>query len=225
MQRIIVLLGVCVSLVVTGVARGAESEQDGNLTLRVELIDEGPMATNYVEPSAADRLDCALRNERFDLQEILTIGEKIWQIVKDNQPTVNFTSHSASAIPAAAVCAFNLTGWSIPYSRTYKLSYENLWGSSVVDFTFKVIFSYGGNFNGRGAYLANVTVHPVHVNASWGQNFDASVVIANAINVGSSDSPVAGMEVAIDWTVKNVFNNIKSRRIYFVDGHGNLTEL
>lgn len=219
------ILGVCVAILfsTTSVwARGSEQA----LTLRMELIDEGPLEGNYVEMlTVSNREDCSLLSDRFDLQQMITIGEKIWQIVKDNQPTVNFTSKTASAIPAAAACPFNLTGWSVPYSRTYKLAYDNMWGSAVVDFTFKVIFSYGGSFIGRGSYLANVTVHPVHVNAKWGQSFDASVVIANAINVGESDNPVAGMEVAIDWSVKNVFNTIQSRRIYFVDGRGNLTEL
>lgn len=223
MKKGITFLGVFVLGFLTSVAAFADADEN-TLTLRLEMIDEGVVEYNYVQ-TLDDREDCALLKERFDLQEILTIGEKIWQIVKDNQPTVNFTSHTASAIPAVAACPFNLSGWSIPYSRTYKLSYENLWGSSVVDFTFKIIFSYGGNFNGRGSYLANVTVHPVHVSAAWGQNFDASVVIANAINVGTAEHPVAGMEVGIDWNVKNVFNNIKSRRIYFVDGRGNMTEL
>ncbi len=223
MKNIVLVLSVLIANLLT--FNAAVADPAHALTMRLEVIEEGPVEQNYVQPLIDDRNDCALLGERFDLQAIMTIGEKIWQIVKDNQPTVNFTAHTASAIPAAAACPFNLTGWSVPFSRTYKLAYDNMWGSSVVDFTFKVIFSYGGTFDGRGAYLANVTVHPVQVNASWGQNFDASVVIANAINVGNSEQPVAGMEVAIDWNVKNVFNNIKSRRIFFVDGRGGLTEL
>lgn len=199
---------------------------DETLKLKVELIAEGPLEANYVQAlNTADRDQCTTKNDRFDVQSLITLGQQIWQIVKDGAPTLNFASNSASAVPANAVCAFNLAGWSVPYSRTYKLSYENLFGSSVVDFTYKLIFSYGGSYQGQGAYLANVTIHPVDVQVAWGQNFDASVNIANVLNVGDTENPVAGMEVALEWNVKNAFKNFKSRRIYFVDGNGNATEL
>lgn len=216
----------CLSFLLLASVSAAQSNDSQELKLRVELIDEGPVEYNYVETlSEEGRDNCTTQKQRFDLSQLITIGEKIWQIVKDGQPTLNFATNSATAVPSGAVCAFNLSGWSVPYARTYKLSYENLYGSSVVEFTYKVIFSYGGNYQGRGAYLANVTIHPVDIQVSWGQNFDASVNIANVINIGNSEDPVAGMEVALEWNVKNVFNNFKSRRIYFVDGRGGLTEL
>lgn len=215
---------IIVSLLSVTVFANESVPQD--LKLRIEMIAEGPEELNYVQTlESQGREECTTQKQRFDLSELISIGEKIWQIVKDGQPTLNFQSNSATAVPAGAVCAFSLSGWSVPYSRTYKLAYENLYGSDVVAFTYKLIFSYGGNYKGRGAYLANVTIHPVDIEVSWGQNFDASVNIANVINVGTSQDPVAGMEVGLEWNVKNVFNNFKSRRIYFVDGTGQVTEL
>lgn len=222
MKKIIVILGITL-LTSIGLADGSVNS---DLKLKIEMLDEGFIEYNYVETlQTQGRDNCTTKKDRFDLDQLITIGEKIWQIVKDGQPTLNFTSNSATAVPAAAVCAFNLSGWSVPYARTYKLAYENLYGSDVVAFTYKVIFSYGGSYQGRGAFLANVTIHPVDVQVSWGQNFDASVNIANVLNIGSDEDPVAGMEVALEWNVKNVFKNFKSRRLYFVDGRGTLTEL
>ncbi|MCC6137906.1 MAG: hypothetical protein IT287_04695 [Bdellovibrionaceae bacterium] len=228
MKKCIALIGVLVATALGSSTVWAKQQTSDEeiLKLNIEMIAEGPIEYNYVETQKETiRNECTTKKERFDLQELITLGEKIWQIVKDGAPTLNFASNSASAVPASAVCAFNLSGWSIPYSRTYKLYYENLYGSKVVEFTYKLIFSYGGNYQGRGAYLANVTIHPVDVQVGWGQNFDASVSIANVLNVGQADDPIAGMEVALEWNVKNVLNNFKSRRIYFIDGKGNATEL
>jgi len=167
----------------------------------------------------------ALRGERFDINELINIGQQIWQIVKDGEPTLDFTTKSASAIPAGAVCPFNMAGWSMPLSKTYKLAYKNGFGMEVITFHYKVIFSYGGNFDGRGAYLANVSIHPSNIAVMWGFSFDATVNINNVLNTGTMEDPVAGMEVVLEWNVKNVVNKFKSRKIYYVDGRGNATEL
>ena len=196
------------------------------LSLEVTLIDEGPFVDhNFLVTEYLDRSECVPRTERFEISELISLGQQLWQIVKDGAPVVNFNSFSSSAIPQAAACPFAMAGWSIPQSKTYKLSYKNLFGSEVVSFTYKLIYSYGGTFEGRGAYLANVSVHPADIYASWGQNFNASVSIANVINVGTAADPVAGMQVILEWSVGNVINKFTSQRIYFVDGRGQTTEL
>lgn len=217
-----------VILFLAGIVSSAAVAQDGDvgdLKLRVQMIAEGPVEYNYVETNKASRDLCVDREYRFDFDQIVAIGEKIWDIVLAGQPTLNFEAYSATAIPASAQCAFNLSNWSVPYSRTYQLVYENLYGMDVVSFTYKVIFSYGGRFNGQGSYLANVSIHPVDVSVLWGQNFDARVSVGSVLNIGEAESPVAGMEVSLEWNISNVLKDFKSRRTYFVDGYGRMTEL
>jgi hypothetical protein len=192
----------------------------GDLKLKVELIHEG------MEPLSHERLKSGVcSSERYTLEEIMTVGEKVWQIVKDGAPSLEFTANSASAIPGEAGCPFNLAGWSVPYSKTYRITYTNFYGMNVVDFTYKVIYSYGGSFKGKGAYLTNVSVHPGDIHVMWGHNFNAIVSIADALNTGTETDPVAGMQVTVEWNVENILNKFKSQRSYFVDGLGNASEL
>lgn len=224
-QRISILL---VSLFsVSAFAAGATSPTDIDpSSMKVTLIEEGPVVSGtFLVDEYLNRNDCLPTVERFDVAEIMAIGEKIWQIVKDGAPVLNFTTFSASAIPQNSVCPFNMAGWSMPQSKTFELTYKNLLGMEVVNFRYKLIYSYGGSFEGRGAYLANVSVHPADIHVAWGQSFDASVAIANVLNVGSTQDPVAGMQVNLEWNVGNALNKFKSQRIYFVNGRGEAVEL
>lgn len=190
-----------------------------DLKLHVELIDVGV----ELLPVDSGRSKCS--NERFSVGEIITIGEKVWEIVKDGAPVLEYTSNSASAIPGGAGCPFNLAGWSAPQSRTYRMTYTNFYGMDVVSFTYKVIYSYGGSFQGKGKYLTNVSIHPGDINVMWGHSFNANVIIADALNTGSEQDPVAGLQITVEWTVENILNKFKSQRVYFVDGNGQAAEL
>lgn len=204
---------------------------------QIELLDPANIEVTLIDESTQlipegfdyfDRTQCLTpvpRDRELDINALVALGEKLWQIVKDGAPTLEFSSHSASAIPAGANCPFYMTGWSAPQSLTYRMGYKNGFGMNNIQFTYKLIYSAGGSYNGRGAYLANVSIHPIDIYVGWGLSFDANVAIGNIINLGSSEDPVAGMEVALEWNIKNALNNIKSRRVYFVEGRGSATEL
>jgi hypothetical protein len=196
--------------------------------VKIQLVDERIEMPDIFSPEAyMNREACTGREADLglDFNSLITIGEKIWQIVKAGEPVLNFAANSVSAIPNGAVCPFNMEGWSLPQSRTYRMTYTNLMGMNMIDFTYKVIFSYGGSYGGRGAYLTNVSIHPANVAVMWGQSFNANVNIANTLNIGTADNPVAGMQVILEWDVGNVVNKFKSQRIYFVEGRGSVQEL
>lgn len=194
-------------------------------TLQVRQIAEGPVTA--LEKEILEReaeAQCTAR-EGFDLQQLVTLGKEIWQIVKDGAPVISFASNSASAIPAGAVCPFKMSGWSIPQSKTFELSYKNKFGTEMIYFTYKLIYSYGGQFNERGAYLTNVAIHPIDIRLKWGQKFDATVTTAKAINIGTEENPIAGLEISIDWDINTPVMATQSNRTYFIDGTGRVTAL
>lgn len=187
---------------------------------------------NFIEAREANSLSNCLNNEdredfrsEFDFNQLINIGEKIWQIVKAGEPELNFKSKSATAIPAQAQCLFYLSGWSIPQSRTYRVTYKNGFGMEVISMTYKLIYSFGGQFENNGRYLANVSIHPSQISVSWGFSFDAHVHVQDILNIGSSESPEAGMQVALEWSVGSVVNKHKSQEVYFIQGSGPLTAL
>jgi hypothetical protein len=207
-------------------ANTMETMPDGS-TLAVRLIGEAPATLEEMEQQ--DRLareQCsASTQKRIDLQGLITLGKEIWQIVKDGAPVVNFKNESASVIPQGALCPFSMSQWSLPMVKTFELNYKNKFGMEMIYFTYKVIYSYGGMYQGKGAYLANVSIHPKDIRLKWGQSFDANVKIASALNMGTVENPIAGLEISLDWVIQNPIMDTQSNRTYFVDGLGNLVAL
>lgn len=154
--------------------------------------------------------------------EILTIGQKLLEIVKDNKPVVRTESPVVHALPRGLPCWLDLEAWQAPKTKSYEVLYKNKLGSEVVRFRFRLQFTYGGSFKSRGRYLANVTVVPADLSVKWGYTFNANVNVDEAVNRGSSSSPVAGLGMTLKWTVSTWVKENQSSVHFFVDGNGNI---
>jgi len=159
------------------------------------------------------------------LDQIINMGRKIWTIVDANRPVVNVAGNVATAVPQGLTTWQQLQGWQTPTSKTYRVLYENLYGIDVVDFSFRVLFTHGGNLNGKGRYLTNVTIVPASLDVAWGYTFSAQSIVPNVVNTGSTALPVAGMELQLKWTVDTVLKHSESTASFFVRGDGQFTQL
>ena len=161
--------------------------------------------------------------------QVIALGEKIYEIVKKGQPVVNTSSAPISVLPknndGSPVDIFQTTNWSMPLTRKMKLEYKNLYGSKVVTFDYTVMFVHSGKYNGKGAYLTAVQIVPTNVTVSWGYEFDATMKLVGLQNHGSVDSPVAGAIVQMSYKAKTVLRTIDSTDQYHVTGRGQLTQL
>jgi hypothetical protein len=141
----------------------------------------------------------------LSLDTILTVGEKVWSLIEAGKPVVNLNMPPAvAALPRGLQCWTDLEGWQPTHTETYEVSYKNGFGMEVVKFQFRLAYTPGGSIGGHGKYLANVSVVPAQVNVLWGYSFDAGVTVADAVNLGTSVDPVAGMQLTVNWTVKTV---------------------
>lgn len=153
--------------------------------------------------------------------DIITIGEKVWSIVEANKPVVTVTSApTAAALPRGVNCWSDLAGWQAPKIQSYEVSYKNGFGIEVVKFRFRLQFNYGGGSSGKGKYLANVSVMPAEINVLWGYTFNADVNVEDAVNLGTMDSPMAGLGLNLKWTVKTVLKESDNSFHFFVQGDG-----
>ncbi len=159
------------------------------------------------------------------IDAIINIGQKIWTIVKDGQPVVSAQTQAASAMPDAIKSWTQLAGWQPSQSKTFKITYQNGFGMNVVDFSYRVIFTYGGSFKGQGRFLAGVTIIPAFVSVAWGYTFESSVAIPTIVNIGTQQNPISGMQMNVNWKVSTVLFNEQQTSSYFVDGLGRLKEL
>jgi hypothetical protein len=159
------------------------------------------------------------------VDEVINLGTKIWTLIEKNKPVVSAKSAMASATPQGIRCWQTLENWSAPTSVTYRYTYKNLYRMTVVDFEFKVIYTYGGQLLGTGRYLTNVQVVPTHLDVAWGYTFNAVAKIQQPVNLGTKANPVAGLESQINWTIDTVVKHGETTVPVFVDGLGNAKTL
>ncbi len=179
-----------------------------------DLVTQDP--ANPVNP--IDLLDVIV-------DKIINIGKKIWAIVDAGRPVVNLKVDVAHALPAGVRCWSDLEGWNAPTTKLYEVSYENGFGSTVVDYAFRVSFISGGSYKGQGEYITMATIQPTRVQVAWGFRFDATATIPMVFNQGTKSKPLAGMEMLMHWKVESPLTHIQEAEAFFVNGKGLLQHI
>lgn len=152
---------------------------------------------------------------------IISIGRQLWDIVVANNATNNYQDMAMSALPEGAKSPRDLSRWNRPHYVNQEVLYRNGLGMDVVKMKYKVLYTPGGRYQGKGRYLANVSIHPGETYVRWGFHFGAQVQIADPVNVGTDEDPIAGAQVSLNWTVKPSVGSVQQgREIYFVQGDG-----
>lgn len=162
--------------------------------------------------------------ELIGLDEIMNIGQKVWQFLVDNKPVVKANVITANALPRGVRCWDDLENWSRPRSEVYKATYYNGFGMEVVNLEFRLVYTHGGQVNGLGRYLTNVTMQYRKLDVMWGFNVNADVEIPLVVNVAEKGNPVAGMQIALHWTIRGL-NHLERTASFFVYGDGRPTDV
>lgn len=219
-------------------ASSINSRSDGKFfkikSFKVEEISESEALQrpghidSYSEQEYAS--DCSnqkdedLDTKDISFDEVVRIGKELWKIIEDNKAVVEVESKSVSVLPAGIVCWNQLSMWQKPESKYFEVSYENYYGMKVINVVYRITYTYAGSLKGRGKYLANVTVTPANIDVFWGFKFSSTVSIPMAINMGSAQDPLAGVELNIHWIVKTLNQSQQSLSL-FIDGLGNISQL
>jgi len=160
------------------------------------------------------------------LDKVIAIGKKVWKVVSDNQPVMNIGPDlAASAVPSGITDWREMEGWSNPTWVEYSVTYKNLYRMKVVQFAYRVYYTYGGSYKGQGRYLSNVLVVPADVWVAWGYTFNSSAKMDSVVNVGTKAAPIAGMQVSINWTVETILTKARSTAVMFTRGDGKFVDL
>jgi hypothetical protein len=198
--------------------------QDIKVT-ELEVSEEELQAAEVSAPRFESFGDKDLGTVIMSVEKLLALGQKIWKIVEAGRPVVstNFTPAvhvlpKTSEDPASSFA--QLENWSAPAYKKYRVEYSNLFGVTVIGFTYTVSFQYGGSFQGAGKYLTGVTVAASEISVDWGFNFDAASSLVTISNRGSSANPVAAATIKIDYTAKSVMREIRSSESFHVTGSG-----
>lgn len=164
------------------------------------------------------------------IDSIIAIGKKIWPIIEAGRPVITTTGimPSISVLPRLEGAAdpkaplYEMANWSLPKSKSYRVSYKNKFGSEVIGFTYTVYFQFNGSYKGVGKYVTNLAVQASEVYTSWGFNFDASSELVGISNVGTDESPVSAAIIRISYKGKGFLNEVRNSQSFYVDGNGEM---
>lgn len=184
-----------------------------------------PDTTPVPAESVAPNLLNADLGVDIGISDIINIGKEIWTIVQANKPVVNVTTNQATAIPKGITDWTQLAGWQAPQIHTFQTTFTNAYGINVVQFQYRVTYTPGGTYKGKGKFLANITVNPADLYVAWGYTFSVNVTIPSITNAGTTTSPIAAAEVLVSWTVDTVINHEQQTADYYVRGDGTFQTL
>jgi hypothetical protein len=98
-------------------------------------------------------------------------------------------------------------------------------GIDVVTFQYQVVFVYGGQYQGKGQYLAQIDLKPKHLDVLWGFTFKANGKVSALFNTGTKESPIAAATLSLQWSVENPLQSQHSTVQFFVNGKGEFQRL
>lgn len=156
------------------------------------------------------------------IDQIVNLVDKIFSVIAKGQPVVNINVNYANAVPYGVSHWTQLQGWKTPVTRRYGFYAKNLYGIKVVDVEYQVHYTYGGSLNGVGQFLTGVTVEPIKVDTAWGYTVDmtAEVPDSTITNVGTSEYPIAAMQVQLRYSIHTIIKDSQERQIFYVRGDG-----
>ena len=196
-------------------------------TIEPDAMDLMTSNSSAAGPRVSDTGDIAsgLDEANVELDQIINMGTKIWKIIEANKPVVNLNFVAASALPKGVTDWQDMQGWQAPMSQIVHMTYTNGFNMNVVDFAYRIIFTYGGSVNGKGKYITQMQVMPANLSVAWGYTFEASADANTITNAGTSANPVAALQALVSWRVKTVIKDMQSTNSYYMRGDGLFQEL
>jgi hypothetical protein len=156
------------------------------------------------------------------LDKVINLGKKVWKVIADNQPVLNLKFDFANALPKGVTSASDLAGFSDLQFKSFVYSGVNGFGAEVFKVQYTVVYQFGGAFSGKGSYIAAASVVPQDVSVLWGYDLGMDVQNVAVSNIGTSESPVAGLTLMAHIKVSTVLKKTEVNEIFAIRGDNGL---
>jgi hypothetical protein len=198
----------------------AASDETQTITMHSEVVETPNDVFSYIDrvntfPEAAP---FAGEGMNVDVDAIVNMAQKAWDIIKANAPVANVKFQFANALPKGLTDSSALHGFSDLQSKSVRIWGTNMWGATVYDVTLTAVHQYGGQYNGKGQYLETVSVVPSNLSVLWGYTVNYSVENVTTTNGGSADNPVAKMALHAKFKVETVMQKNETNTVYQFSG-------
>ncbi len=166
-----------------------------------------------------------------ELDGLLRVGKKVFDLFKTGEARFKMNdAPSISVLPFKNPCWAKLTGWKVPVRKVITKEYTNKYtGQRMLKVDLVLRYTYGGQSeDGSGSYLTNIQVVPQNINIPWtlfGIDVNVSVATGNPINLGTKKSPIAGLQLDINWNVHTPLKKIIENSSVFITGEGDFHEI
>jgi len=172
----------------------------------VETPHAVPTNLNYVAKERAGN-----PQDDIDIDKLIEIGKKIWDIIKAGKPVVDYKNDWAGAVPKD-VDWMDLEGFKDMSFGPFGWVFKNTFGVTNVNFKWHFAYACKGSYNGHGAFLLNVGTAIEEIYAAWGYTVDVKATVdEHPTNYGTKIDPIAGLAVEVTMDVKTVLQSFTER--------------
>lgn len=187
-------------------------EVETPLEIKEAVQSEG--AWKFEPKGDMDEITKELDRTGVIIDKVVNLGKKIWTVIENGKPAVNVKTTYANGLPLGVSRADQLEKFSSLQFRSIRRYGVNLYGVTVYDVTYTLVHRFGGQYEGRGAYLESVTVLPQHVEVMWGYKLDFFVEKVSAVNVGTRENPIASLALETTLNVSTVFQEMRLKNLH-----------
>lgn len=189
----------------------------------------GGTTTDAPKPTLNDRIDQGGRIIQA-ARDMVALGEAIYELVKKGKPSNTTDYAPISVVPRDPMTKeyidpFELEGFTMPVEKNFVTTIRSMTGKVGVVFNYKVIYAYGGSYNGTGKYLTSVMVVPSSVRTTYGWEFNASMKLGGVMNNGTKADPVAGVIVNIKYQMNSWGAANERTDSIYINGRGELKNM
>lgn len=175
----------------------------------IDRLNLNPEVISGFSESSAD-----LAEADVILDQIINMGKKLWDIVKDSRPVTNVQYDFANALPKGLTSSAELSDFSNVQSSSVRIWGTNPFGMTVYDVTLTAVHQFGGQYEGKGRYLETVSVVPSNLSVLWGYTVDYSVTSVSTLNVGTRLNPVSSLALHAKFKVSTVIKSEEINTVY-----------
>ena len=162
-------------------------------------------------------------------RDLVALGEGVYVLVKKGQPHVTTAYSPVSVLPRDGarnyVDILDTENWRRPISRVTTVQFKNVYGFAIASLEYRVIFAYGGSYNGKGAYISAAQIVPSSAWAMFGVDLNAEMKVLGLTNHGTRENPVAGILLQISYKVQTILSSISRNDTFHITGKGQITKL
>jgi len=163
---------------------------------------------------------------KIDINQIISIGEKVWDFVINNKPTADYKPLSGDIVPSG-ITSWTQLRWqkNSVVAKVYRVEFKNIFGGVAGSFDYRVSFIYGGSYQGKGKFIGRISVVPGNIQLHTDRSFTFHAELSNPLNFGTETDPIAGAQLLITWSTPTTTRYQMNSAEYVIYGDGDIQDL